>query len=68
MSRKFLRPFGLLALVAALLSAGTPALVTARADGGGSGEDGYVTNEINVKLLRASDLQAVAQQFKLELI
>ena len=67
MSRKFLRPFGLLALVAALLSAGTPALVTARADGG-SGEDGYVTNEINVKLLRASDLQAVAQQFKLELI
>jgi thermitase len=67
MSRNFSRALGLLALVAALLFAGTPALVNARADGG-SGEDGYVTNEINVKLLRASDLQAVAQQFKLELI
>ena len=57
------------ALVAALLFTGTPALVGVRADGGGSsGEDGYVTNEINLKLLRASDLQAVAQQFKLELV
>ena len=57
MSRKFLRPFGLLALAAALISAAAPADFTARADTHGSGEDSYVANEINVKLLRASDLQ-----------
>jgi thermitase len=66
MSRKFLRPFGLLALVAALLSAGTPALVNVHADGGG--EDGYVTDEINVKLLSASFLQAVSEKFHLQLL
>ncbi|HJQ30731.1 MAG TPA: S8 family serine peptidase [Pyrinomonadaceae bacterium] len=68
MSRKFLRPLVLLALVAALLFPCAPALQTVRADGGGSGEDGYVTNEINVKLLRASDLQAVSDQFHLQLV
>src|SRR5919202_1711772 len=67
MSRKFLRTLGPVALAAALLFTWAPALRTARADGG-SGEDGYVTNEVNVKLLRASDLQAVADQFRLQLI
>jgi thermitase len=70
MSRKFLRPFCLLALVAALLFAGVPAAVPADASSGpgDSGEEAYVTDEVNVKLLRASDLQAVSDQYHVKLI
>jgi len=69
MSVKFLRPFGLLALVAALLFAGVPGSFRASAASGpDNGEDGYVTDEVNVKLLRASDLQAVSAQYHLQLV
>ncbi|HEX8119017.1 MAG TPA: S8 family serine peptidase, partial [Pyrinomonadaceae bacterium] len=69
MSGKFLRPFGLLALVAALLFAGVPgAAPAASASGSDNGEDGYVVDEVNVKLQRASDLQAVSDQFHLQLV
>ena len=68
MSRKFTRPFGPLALAAALLCAGAPAATPPARASSGSGEDGYVTNEVNVKLRGAADLQAVAEQHKLQLV
>jgi subtilisin family serine protease len=70
MSRKFLRPFVLLALVAALLFGGVPGAVPARASSGSvnNGEDAYIADEVNIELLRASDLQAVSDQYHLQLV
>src|SRR5215210_8461739 len=70
MSRNFLRPFGPLALVAALLCAGAfaPPATHASGDSHNNGEESYVRDEVNIKLLNASDLQAVAQQYKLQLV
>ena len=70
MSRKLLRPFGLLAVLAALLLGGLPAPHSARAsrDSVDNGEEAYVANEINLKLFNAADLPAVAQQYGLQLV
>ena len=71
MSRNFFRPFGLLALLAALLIAGLsapPPLARASSDSHQDGEDSYVSNEINVKLLPAGDISAVAQKYGLQLV
>src|SRR5215213_10230926 len=67
MCRKLLRPLTLalcLALLAGLL---LPAPTPARASSN-DGEEGYVRDEVNVKLFNASDLAAVSQQFKLQLV
>ena len=71
MSRKLFRRLCLLAAVAALLGAGLRAPHVARASSGPSvndGADAYIPDEVNVKLFRAADLQAVEQQFGLQLI
>src|SRR2546423_1161155 len=75
MPRKFFRRLCLLAVVAALLVAGLARApqVSRAASGSGSssgsdGADSYVPNEVNIKLFHATDLQAVAQQFGLQLI
>src|SRR5919198_6097161 len=71
-SRKFFRRLCLLAAVAALLCAGLRApQAPARASSGPSvndGTDAYIPDEVNVKLFRAADLQAIEQQFGLQLI
>ena len=70
MPRKFFRRLCLLAVVAALLVAGLARApqVSRAASGSSSGSDSYVPNEVNIKLFHATDLQAVAQQFGLQLI
>src|ERR1044072_2723964 len=67
MSRKFLRRFVLFALLAAVLLARLPAAPVVRASSG-SGEDDYIRNEGNLKLFNASDIQAIAQQYGLQLV
>ncbi|MDT7777936.1 MAG: thermitase [Acidobacteriota bacterium] len=70
MSRKFLRPFGLLALFATLLFTGLPASPVALASSGSvdNGEDSYIANEINVELLPGADINSIAQQYGLQLV
>src|SRR5215218_5778118 len=70
MSRKSLRPFGLLALLATLLLSGLPGSSPARAssDSFENGEEAYIPNEINLKLLPGADLPSLAQQYGLQLV
>ncbi|HEX8561101.1 MAG TPA: S8 family serine peptidase [Pyrinomonadaceae bacterium] len=65
MSLKFSRPFALLALLAALLLAGLPPAPSARASSD-DGQDGYVADELNVKLLPAGDIAQIQKQYGLE--
>ncbi|MET0622471.1 MAG: hypothetical protein ABW250_05785, partial [Pyrinomonadaceae bacterium] len=56
MSRNFFRPLGVFALLATLLLAGLPGSRVSRAssDSVENGEESYIPNEINVKLLPAA--------------
>jgi thermitase len=65
------RKLTLLALLAALLLAGLPPQPAARAssdDSHDNGEESYIRDEVNIKLFNAADLQAVSQQYKLQLV
>ncbi|MDT7687687.1 MAG: thermitase [Acidobacteriota bacterium] len=70
MSRKFLLPFVLLALVAAMLFTGLPASPIARASSGSvdDGETAYIHDQLNIELFNETDLAAVAQQYGLQLV
>jgi hypothetical protein len=71
MSCKFLRPFGLLALVVTLLFTGLlPASPVAFAAKGSvdNGEDAYIADEINLELFNETDLTSIAQQYGLQLV
>src|SRR5947209_9338780 len=70
MPRKLFRRLFLFALVAAISVAGLRTPQSVRASSGppvNDGSDAYITNEVNIELLQASDLPAIEQKFNLQL-